>query len=65
MPRVKRLWITRLNAAVRQGGLNYNQFIHALKRAGVELNRKMLSETVVRDPQAFSQLIALAKEQLS
>lgn len=58
------LWITRINAAARMAGITYSQFIDGLKKAGVEINRKMLSETAVKDPQAFSQLIALAKGKL-
>jgi len=58
------LWITRLNAAVRQRGINYNRFIPALIAAGIELNRKMLSELAVTDPAAFDAVIALVKPHL-
>jgi len=58
----RRLWITRINAAVRQHGLSYSQFIHGLRRAGVEIDRKVLADLAVRDAQAFSQLVQLAKE---
>ena len=59
------LWILRIGAATRQQGLTYSQFMYGLKSANVEINRKMLAETAVRDPQAFSQLIAISKEHLS
>lgn len=56
-----RLWITRLNAAARLNGLNYAEFRHNLRKAGIQLNRKVLSQVAVRDPQAFEQLIILIK----
>ena len=59
------LWILRIGAATRQKGLTYSQFMYGLKSANVEINRKMLAETAVRDPQAFSKLIALSREHLS
>ena len=52
------LWITRLNAALKQRGINYNRFIPALAAAGVELNRKMLSELAISDPAAFDAIVA-------
>lgn len=55
------LWITRLNAAARLYGLNYNEFRHKLKKAGIQLNRKVLSQVALRDQQAFEQLILLVK----
>ena len=55
------LWITRLNAAARSHGLNYNEFRHQLKKAGVHLNRKVLSQVALRDQEAFTQLIAHIK----
>jgi len=57
---MRRLWIVRINAAAREHGMNYNQFMHGLSLAGVELNRKSLSELAVRDPEAFSKLAATA-----
>src|SRR5437868_5116130 len=51
------LWITRLSAALRQRGINYNRFIPALIGAGIELNRKMLSELAISDPQAFDAIV--------
>jgi large subunit ribosomal protein L20 len=51
------LWITRLNAALKQRGINYNRFIPALISAGIELNRKMLSEIVIADPATFDAIV--------
>ncbi len=59
----RRLWITRINAAARQHGLSYSQFISRLKEAGVELNRKVLADLAISDPAAFSKLVELAKQQ--
>ena len=58
----RRLWIIRINAAARQEGLSYSRFIEGLKKAGVEVNRKMLADLAIRDPDAFSQLAATAKQ---
>jgi large subunit ribosomal protein L20 len=58
------LWITRLGAALRQRGINYNRFIPAAIAAGVELNRKMLSELAITDPAAFDAVVALVKPHL-
>ena len=55
------LWISRVNAAVRSYGLNYNEFRHGVKKAGVQLNRKVLSQVALRDQSAFEQLISLVK----
>lgn len=55
------LWITRLNAALRQRGLNYNRFIPALIAAGIELNRKMLSEIAIADPATFDAIVEAAR----
>jgi len=60
----RRLWIQRINAAVRADGMTYNRFIQGLKAAGVEVDRKNLAELAVSDPTAFSALVALAKENL-
>lgn len=59
------LWITRINAAARQHGLSYNRFIHGLKLAQVELDRKILSEMAVKDPEGFGKLADLAKAELA
>ena len=55
------VWIVRINAAVQEAGLRYNRFMSGLKKAGVELDRKSLAELAVRDEQAFTQLIQLAR----
>lgn len=57
----RRLWIARINAAARQNGLSYNRFMSGLKQANIEIDRKMLAELAVNDPQAFSQLTEVAK----
>ena len=56
------LWITRISAACKLNGLNYSTFMHGLKQAGVEINRKMLSEMAISDPGAFTRLTDLAKQ---
>ena len=56
------LWITRISAACKLNGLNYSTFMHGLKQAGVEINRKMLSEMAISDPGAFTRLTELAKQ---
>src|SRR5215218_6317707 len=58
----RRLWIVRINAAARREGLSYSQFIHGLDRAGVDVNRKMLADIAVRDPEAFRRFAELARE---
>lgn len=58
----RRLWITRISAACRAEGLNYSSFMNGLKKSGVELNRKMLSEMAIHDPESFSTLIETAKK---
>ena len=58
---MRRLWISRVNAASRANGLAYGQFMYGLKKAGVEINRKMLADLAVRDPSAFQQLAVAAK----
>ena len=57
----RRLWITRINAAARIHGLSYSQFMHGLKKAGVDINRKMLAEIAVNDAPAFAKLAELAE----
>ena len=57
----RRLWITRISAACRSRGINYSRFMHGLKNASVELNRKMLADIAVRNPEAFDALVAMAK----
>jgi len=58
----RKLWITRINAACRQNDISYSRFIEGLTKAGVEINRKMLSEIAINDPKAFSELVKLAKD---
>ena len=60
----RNLWITRINNAVRPLGMNYSTFMNGLKKAGVELNRKMLSEMAINDPKSFEALAATAKAAL-
>ena len=61
----RQLWITRISAACKQNGLNYSTFMHGLKLAGVEINRKMLAELAVNDNAAFVALVELAKSKLA
>ena len=60
----RRLWIARINAAARMNNLSYSKFIHGLKLAGVELDRKVLAELAISDPSGFAQIVGLASEQL-
>ncbi|MCD4672015.1 MAG: 50S ribosomal protein L20 [Anaerolineaceae bacterium] len=61
---LRRLWITRINAAARLNGITYSKFIYAMKKADIQLNRKMLADMAVRDPQAFAAVIETAKKAL-
>ena len=58
----RRLWITRISAACKVNGINYSTFMNGLKKANVEMNRKMLADLAVNDADAFRQLVELAKE---
>ena len=58
----RKLWITRINAACRQNDISYSRFIEGLTKAGVEINRKMLSEIAINDPKAFTDLVKIAKD---
>jgi len=58
---MRRLWILRVSAASRAQGLNYGQFIYGLKQAGVDINRKVLADMAVREPEAFANLVTIAK----
>ena len=58
----RRLWITRINAAARREGISYSQLMHGLSEAGVEVNRKMLADIAVRDPETFRRFAELARE---
>lgn len=60
----RKLWITRINAACREHDLSYSKFIHGLNKAGIEVNRKMLSEIAINDPDNFKSLIQVAKKEL-
>jgi large subunit ribosomal protein L20 len=57
----RRLWITRISAAAKMNGMNYSTFMNGLKKAGIEMNRKMLSEIAIADPAAFTKLVEAAK----
>ena len=57
----RKLWITRINAACRQNGISYSKFINGLSKAGVTINRKMLSEIAIDDPKTFTSLVETAK----
>lgn len=61
----RRLWITRINAATRMHDLRYSQFISGLKKAGIELDRKMLSEIAIHDPEGFKSIVDEAKKALA
>ena len=61
---VRRLWITRINAAARINGLSYSVFMNGLKKAGVELDRKVLADMAVNDPAAFTAVVEVAKKAL-
>ena len=59
---MRRLWIVRINAAARREGMTYSQLVHGLGEAGIEVNRKMLADIAVRDPEAFRRFAELARE---
>lgn len=61
---MRQLWIIRINAACRAAGMSYSRFINGLKKAGIEMNRKSLSELAIHDEAAFNAIIAKAKEAL-
>jgi large subunit ribosomal protein L20 len=58
---MRQLWIIRINAAARQNGLTYGQFVHGLKQANIEIDRKILADVAVRDAATFGRIAALAK----
>ncbi|MBQ1703975.1 MAG: 50S ribosomal protein L20 [Oscillospiraceae bacterium] len=60
----RKLWITRISAGCKANGMNYSTFMHGLKLAGVDMNRKMLSEMAIHSPEAFTQLTEIAKAAL-
>ena len=61
---IRRLWITRINAGARLNGMSYSVLMNGLKKAGVELDRKVLSDMAVNDPQAFSAIVEVARKAL-
>ena len=61
----RQLWIARINAAARMNDISYSKLIHGLKLAGVDINRKMLSEMAISDAEGFAKLVEVAKAQLS
>ena len=61
---MRRLWNIRINAAVREHGLNYSRFIYGLGKAEIAMDRKVLAELAVLDPQAFGQVVSLVKAQV-
>ena len=61
----RKLWIARINAATRMNGMSYSKFINGLKLAGIDINRKMLSEIAINDEAAFTELVNIAKEKLN
>ena len=61
----RQLWIARINAATRMNGLSYSKFMHGLKLAGVDINRKMLSEMAISETEEFKALVDVAKEKLA
>ena len=60
----RKLWITRISAGVKANGMNYSTFMHGLKLAGIDMNRKMLSEMAIHEPEAFAELVKVAKAAL-
>lgn len=60
----RKLWIMRINAAARLHGLSYSRFINGLKRANIDLDRKVLADVAIHDPEAFAKVAAIAKEHL-
>ena len=61
----RQLWIARINAAARMNGLSYSRFMYGLKQAGVEMNRKILADMAVNDPDGFGKLVDMAKAKLA
>ena len=61
----RRLWIARINAAARMNGLSYSKFMYGLKLAEIDINRKMLSEMAISDPEGFASLVETAKSKLA
>jgi large subunit ribosomal protein L20 len=62
---LRRLWVARINAAARQNGMSYSRFVHGLKQADVELDRKLLADLAITDAPAFAELVDMAKAAVS
>ena len=62
---IRKLWITRINAACRLNDINYSNFMHGLSLAGIKLDRKVLSQMAIEDPQSFADIVAVAKKALA
>lgn len=60
----RKLWIARINAGARINGLSYSKFMNGIKLAGIDMNRKMLSEIAINDPKGFTELVEMAKKQI-
>ncbi|CAM2777584.1 50S ribosomal protein L20 [Hathewaya histolytica] len=60
----RKLWIARINAAARMNGMSYSRFMNGIKLAGIDINRKMLSEIAINDAKAFAELVEVSKKQL-
>ena len=60
----RKLWIARINAAARMNGLSYSRFMNGMRIAGIDINRKMLSEIAINDPKAFAELVEVAKKHI-
>jgi large subunit ribosomal protein L20 len=61
----RKLWIARINAGARANGLSYSRFMNGVKLAGLDINRKMLSEIAINDPKAFTEIVELAKKHIN
>lgn len=61
----RQLWIARINAGARANGLSYSRFMNGIKLAGIDINRKMLSEIAINDPKAFADLVEIAKKSIN
>jgi len=62
---MRRLWISRVNAATRAHGLTYSQFMYGLKNSGIQINRKILADIAVRQPEAFTELVTVARSRVA
>ena len=62
---IRRLWITRINAACRQNGMSYSMFMNGLRKTGIELDRKVLADMAIADPEAFAKLVEVVSKALA